>query len=238
MREIRVEQEVIGHAIVDAINTYIRDVLIPRCPPLEAVWDESEDTDLKKRKYEIASIFAAKWSVSHGSDPLSKHPDVPALLGVSAPYNVFEAIDQHDLPQLAAFLAAGADPNVDHPDQPSWTPLKLAVSELEDGGPIEAVVVLLRHGALADGGGVLEGITALLGAASDGQLNAARLLLAAGADPNVRTIYGDTPLCSAIGKRDHAMADLLLLCGADIYESGFPSGNSPLGFAVWGLVSR
>ena len=68
MREVRVEKEVIGHAIVDAINTYIREVLVPRCPELKAVWDGPEDKELDRLKYEVAATFAAKWAVSQVSD--------------------------------------------------------------------------------------------------------------------------------------------------------------------------
>ena len=68
MQEVRVEQEVIGHAIVDALNGYIREVLIPRCPELEAVWYGPEDRELDRLKYEIAAAVAAKWSMSQFSD--------------------------------------------------------------------------------------------------------------------------------------------------------------------------
>src|SRR5437763_1429190 len=76
--------------------------------------------------------------------------------------NLFDAIDRHDLALLDALLQAGADPNVEPPSQPSWVPLKLAVSELDDGGPTGAVELLLRHGALPDGGGDPGGNTALI----------------------------------------------------------------------------
>jgi hypothetical protein len=68
MREIRVAEEVIGHAIVDAINTYIREVLVPRCPPLEEVWDGPDEKELDRLKYEIAAKFAAIWAVSQVED--------------------------------------------------------------------------------------------------------------------------------------------------------------------------
>ena len=68
MREVRVEQEVIGHAIVDAINTYIREVLVPRCPGLGAVWDGPDEKELDRLKYEVAATFAAKWAVSQVDD--------------------------------------------------------------------------------------------------------------------------------------------------------------------------
>jgi hypothetical protein len=65
---------------------------------------------------------------------------------------LFSAIEQHNLSRTATLLASGADPNGQHPQQPSWVPLKAADEELAEGGPIEAVVLLLRHGAEVDGG--------------------------------------------------------------------------------------
>lgn len=151
--------------------------------------------------------------------------------------DLLEAIERHDVTQLAALLAAGADPNVDPPSQPSWAPLKLAVCELTEGGPIEAVVLLLRNGARVDGGRDPSGVTPLVVAANFGLVEAARLLLAAGADPNVRDDTGDSPLRLAVEERNHAMAAQLLLCGADktIHDSGGCSGMSALGRAAWGL---
>ena len=46
-------------------------------------------------------------------------------------FDLFDAIDSHDLLGLSVLLEAGADSNVDHPSMPSWLPLKLAVSELD-----------------------------------------------------------------------------------------------------------
>ena len=61
-----------------------------------------------------------------------------------------------------------------------------------------------------------------------------RILLAAGADPNVRDNVGDSPLrwCAENGYLE--MARLLLLCGATktMHESGGPTGQNALGFAV------
>jgi hypothetical protein len=68
MREVQIDREVIGHAIVDAINAYVREVLVPRCPELEAVWDGPDDKELDRLKYEAAETFAAKWAVSLTGD--------------------------------------------------------------------------------------------------------------------------------------------------------------------------
>lgn len=71
MREVRIDEEIIGHAIVDALNTYLREVLIPRCPALEAVWDGPDDKELDRLKYAVAATFAAKWAVSLVNDDVS-----------------------------------------------------------------------------------------------------------------------------------------------------------------------
>ena len=47
---------------------------------------------------------------------------------------LFEAIDQHDLPRLAVLLAKGVDPNTPNPQHSSWPPLALAIDELTEGG--------------------------------------------------------------------------------------------------------
>jgi hypothetical protein len=65
---VRIEQEIIGHAIVDAINAYVREVLVPRCPPLEAVWDSPDAQELIRLKYQVAATFAAKWAESQFND--------------------------------------------------------------------------------------------------------------------------------------------------------------------------
>src|SRR5689334_23640373 len=74
---------------------------------------------------------------------------------------LLEAIQSRDVDRLAQLLAAGADPN--EPGKSRYgsggdlPPLHAAIAELEafgeeePGGPIEAVVLLLRHGARVNG---------------------------------------------------------------------------------------
>ena len=64
--------------------------------------------------------------------------------------NLHRAIEAHDLETLARLLAAGDDPNALLPEWPGWSPLDAAINELEDGGDVEAVALLLRHGARCD----------------------------------------------------------------------------------------
>lgn len=127
---------------------------------------------------------------------------------------LFEAIEAHELERLTTLLDAGADPNAMKPEWPGWLPLHAAVNELEDGGPLEAVILLLRHGARVDGAGSDRDATPLLMALFRKQPEAARIFLAAGADPNRTGDEGDSPLRVAVEQWDLAMAALLLRCGA------------------------
>ncbi|MFE8603931.1 ankyrin repeat domain-containing protein [Archangium violaceum] len=147
---------------------------------------------------------------------------------------LFEAIEKHDVERLATLLSAGADPNAIKHEWPEWLPLHAAVEELEYGGPVEALVLLLRHGARIDGLGADRNATPLLMAIFRRQTEAVRLLLAAGADPNFKGSEGDSPLRACVELGEHAMAALLLLCGAarTIDESGGLSGMSALGRAA------
>jgi hypothetical protein len=68
MREVLTDSEIVGHAIVDGINVFIRDVLAPRCPALVELWSGPEDKELDRLKYEVATAVAARWTVSRIND--------------------------------------------------------------------------------------------------------------------------------------------------------------------------
>lgn len=150
---------------------------------------------------------------------------------------LFEAIEQRNMDRLAALLEAGVDPNEAQQGGPGYTPLQAAINELEDGGSIEALILLLRHGAKVDGWDPDKEVTPLLMALFRRQGEAVRILLAAGADTNVRGAEGDSPLRWCVEKRDHETAALLLRCGASrtIEDSGGPSGMTALGRAAYNL---
>lgn len=157
---------------------------------------------------------------------------------------LLEVLDAGDIDRLAELLAAGADPNQHfkflYGINRDITALQVAVAELEapganePGGPIDAVVLLLRHGADPNGWDETRDATPLLMAVMIKHVEAVRILLAAGADPNVRGSEGDSPLrfCAQEGLLE--MARLLLHCGADktIHEAGGPTGMNALGFAA------
>ncbi len=156
---------------------------------------------------------------------------------------LFDVIHAGDVPRLAGLLAAGANPNVFFQSRyglsVGLTPLQVAVSRLDDepGGPIDAIVLLLRHGAAVNAWDEGHTTTALLNAAMINHLEAARILLAAGADPNVLNDEGFSPLryCAHEGLLE--MARLLLICGATrtIDEWGGPGALTALSFAARGL---
>jgi ankyrin repeat protein len=150
------------------------------------------------------------------------------------PTDIFEALENHDLDRLSALMVSGADPNAAKAEWPKWLPLHAAVEELEYGGPIEALVLLLRHGALVDGLDAGRDATPLLMAVFRNQPEAVRVLLAAGADPNFRGSEGDSPLRACVERGDLEMAAMLLRCGATqtIDGTGGPSGMSALGRAA------
>ena len=77
---------------------------------------------------------------------------------------------------------------VDAKDKNGRTALLFASS-----GPFEETVgLLLKKGAAVNTQGTLEGFTALMTAAAEGQLQVVRLLLQNGADPALKDADGDT----------------------------------------------
>ena len=73
--------------------------------------------------------------------------------------------------------------------------------------------VAVVAGLVGGGGG---GLTALVFAAREGDLESTRALLDAGADVNQTTEYGWTPLLTAINNRNYAVASLLVERGGDV----------------------
>jgi ankyrin repeat protein len=148
--------------------------------------------------------------------------------------DLFEAIEAHDRDRLAQLLAGGADPNTTQDAAPGWRPLHAAIEELEDGGPVDALVVLLRAGAAVDERDSAADATPLLMACFREQREAVRILLAAGADPNATGGEGDTPLGWWAERGDREMAALVLDCGGTetVDAPSGLSGRTPLAHAA------
>jgi len=88
-------------------------------------------------------------------------------------------------------LRRGADPNIG--DFRNSTPLHMAAQE----GPIEVLRALLRAPGIDVNAKEDFGWTPLHGAAMQGRVQAAKLLIQRGADINVVTADGDTPIVTA-----------------------------------------
>lgn len=152
---------------------------------------------------------------------------------------ILEVVRTRNVDRLSECLASGIDPNMRLTSQ-GLTPLQAAVDELEplgendSGGPIDAVVMLVRHGAAVNGWDDRHTVTPLLTAVQINNFDAVRILLAAGAEPNVRDNEGDSPLRLSAQHGLLEMARLLLRCGANktIHEGGGPTGMNALGFAA------
>jgi ankyrin repeat protein len=78
--------------------------------------------------------------------------------------------------------------------------------------PVEDDAEVVVAGLVGGGGG---GLTPLVFAAREGDLESATLLLAAKADVNQQTEYGWTPLLTAVNNRNYQLAKLLLGNGAN-----------------------
>lgn len=147
-------------------------------------------------------------------------------------------VEQGNVRDLVELLRRGADPNCGDPESPDWVILMSAIAELDAGGSIDAVAILLRYGASPNSSSSHPGTTPLLVAVAHKQIEAARLLLSAGADLSVSTDEGDSALRHSVELHDYALAKVLLLAGADKLvdsDSGGPSGMNALGRAAWGL---
>jgi ankyrin repeat protein len=167
---------------------------------------------------------------------------------ISVSDELIVAIEAGNVERLAELLAAGADPNATvisryYTLEERLTPLLVAVRELQPpseeelGGPIDAVVLLLRYGADVNRWDEEHGSTPLLNAVLANHIEAVRMLLAAGADPNVCGAEGDSPLRFCAEKGLLEMARLLLHCGAGktLHEGGGSAGMNALGIAAYWL---
>ena len=137
-------------------------------------------------------------------------PDAPDRNGFTA---LTRAAQFDHLELVRVLLAAGADPNIAN----KWglTPLMIAkcavVAEalLAAGAAVNAVT-------LADGGGARQGKTALMKAVGDGHLPVVRVLLAHGADLEMRDAEGRNALIFSAINTHEGISQELLAAGATV----------------------
>lgn len=145
---------------------------------------------------------------------------------------IFDAIERQDLESARTLVAGGADLGAF--DERGLTPLHVAVGQLSVGGDIGLVELLLSHGADPGAWDTDRMETPLLTASDPPEFEAVRLLLEAGADPNVRRSDGESPLRLCVRNRSHETAALLLRHGAEktINEFGGDLAWTALGIAA------
>jgi ankyrin repeat protein len=149
-----------------------------------------------------------KTELDAGLDPNSKTPEGTTLLMMAA----------HDAEKVKLLLSRGADARTKA--KTGFTALMVATTYL---GTSESVKILLEHGAEArPGAGVMFDASPLFLASMTGDCDSTRLLLAKGADPNLRmNVLGQfpsSPLFTAVGFGDPAIIQMLLAGGANIHE--------------------
>lgn len=147
---------------------------------------------------------------------------------------LFTAIDKHDVRAVARLLSEGADPNAQLTHPPEWRPLGAAIEELEFGGSLEIVRLLIGHGAQVNLPYIGDKLTPLHAAMFVENMEAVQMLLAAGANPNALTDEDRSPLRFAVEQGSLEMAKLFLERGATatINESGGFCGCTALGLAA------
>jgi ankyrin repeat protein len=140
-------------------------------------------------------LEAVEQLVSQGTSVDAADPEKHTAL-MWAAFNGHTAVARY-------LLERGA--KIDAKDDNGRTSLMYASS-----GPYpETVELLLKKGAAVNVQGKLEGFTALMTAAAEGQVEVVRLLLSHGADAKLKDVDGDTAESFALQKGHSAVVDLL-----------------------------
>lgn len=173
---------------------------------VNALW---EDQTLLSAAVQIGDPELVKLLLSAGADPNRKHPDGTTALTWCGNAEI-----------TALLLDAGASARHELGERMEYCSLQCAAEE----GDVERLRLLLDRG---DAECLLNRFTAGLAwtplhhAVSGGHLEAAQLLIDAGADPNlIDDESGYTAISLAAGRGDVEMVKLLLAHGADPLEAG------------------
>jgi ankyrin repeat protein len=129
---------------------------------------------------------------------------------------------------------AGVPPPAQPPARPAAQATPAAPAQAQGGQapaglpPDDDDTDIIIAGLVGSGGG---GLTALVFAAREGDVETTKVLLDAGADINQTTEYGWTPLLTAVNNRNYKVAEYLIERGADVNLAN-KGGWTPLYLAV------
>ena len=168
------------------------------------------------------NIEAAKQAIADGIDVNAE--DYRGL----TPLHEAAAFGHNEVAEL--LIAKGAEVNaiiVSGGSNKNKTPLDFAVMKKQN----ETADLLRKHG-----GKTSEELNALIDAAKNGDIEAVKQHLAAGAGVNAKTGDGTTPLHNAAIYGHNEVAELLIVNGAEvnaIIVSGRNQGKTPVDLAIW-----
>ena len=123
--------------------------------------------------------------------------------------NYVEVVKNGEVEVASLFIDAGFSPF--EKDLLGTPVLSLAVRERH----IDMVRMLIERGAIIDATSKDRNYTALMDAAQIGELEIARLLLKANANPNIQSKDGQTALILAVGRQDVPVIEILLESHSD-----------------------
>ena len=171
------------------------------------------------------------WAISKGVAELliSEGADVNAItLEGSTPLHFAAWNGYKEIAEL--LIDNGADVNVIN-NELAGTPFITALDWAIQQGRTATADLLRTHG-----GKTSEELNVLIDAAKNGDIEAVKQHLAAGADVNAKTGDGTTPLHNAAVYGHNEVAELLIANGAEvnaIIVSGRNQGKTPVDLAIW-----
>ncbi len=131
-------------------------------------------------------------------------------------------VQEHFVPVYERVLEAGGYER---------SPFVEVLSSAGHADPVDRVRALIAEGASGLSASYGTGLTALHAAAMKGWVETARLLIAAGAELDVRCRWGSTPLHRAVQSERAEMVELLLRSGAEVNVTN-EGGRTPLDWAA------
>lgn len=176
-------------------------------------------------------MWAARWGNSDMVALLLAHGAETELTDYSGQTALLMAAYFGHSDAVRLLLDAGA--NADATDEGDWTPILVSLMDHPEATPEAHHAVTMMLAAAVDDLG-----PALVAAAWGGDVEAAELLLARGADPNAKDYRGLTALVGAAELEDTRLFEALVAAGANVGEQGAPALHSAASAGRAALIVR